>query len=142
LFRALLLAVWHDLSDGRTTEALEDRASSRRFCEFARTEVTPERTAFVRFRRELLRHDLDQILFDLVTAQLQRRVVQVKAGTLVDESVVGAAREDDAEASWAGHRSTRHPLEGLPELLEFYHLIQNLQRIPGLRQPRQTIRQR
>ena len=52
MLRALLLAVWHDLSDVRLAEALEDRASFRRFCGFARTEATPERTAFVRFRRD------------------------------------------------------------------------------------------
>ena len=32
LFRALLLAMWHDLSDVRLAEALDDRASFRRFC--------------------------------------------------------------------------------------------------------------
>ncbi len=111
LFRALLLAVWHDLSDVRLAEALEDRASFRRFCGFARTEATPERTAFVRFRRELLRHSLDQTLFDLITAQLRRRAVQVKTGTLVDASVVGLARRDDAEAGWAGH-SRRKAVHG------------------------------
>ncbi|MCY4430749.1 MAG: transposase, partial [Rhodospirillales bacterium] len=104
LFRALLLAVWHGLSDVRLAETPEDRASFRRFCGFARTEATPERTAFVRFRRELLRHGLDQILFDLISAQLRRRAVQVKTGTRVDASVVGAACRDDAEAGWAGHR--------------------------------------
>jgi len=32
LFKALLLAVWHDLSDVKLAEALDDRASFRRFC--------------------------------------------------------------------------------------------------------------
>ena len=50
LFRALLLATWHDLSDARLAEALDDRARFRRFCGFAAHEPTPERTAFVRFR--------------------------------------------------------------------------------------------
>ena len=45
MFRALLLATWHDLSDVTLAEALDDRASFRRFCGFARTEATPERTA-------------------------------------------------------------------------------------------------
>ncbi len=35
LFRALLLATWHDLSDVRLAEALDDRASFRRFCGFS-----------------------------------------------------------------------------------------------------------
>ena len=32
LLRALLLATWHDLSDVRLAESLDDRASFRRFC--------------------------------------------------------------------------------------------------------------
>lgn len=47
MFRGMLLAVWHDLSDVKLADALDDRASFRRFCGFARTEPTPERTAFV-----------------------------------------------------------------------------------------------
>lgn len=54
LFKALLLAVWYDLSDVKLAEALDDRASFRRFCGFARHEATPERTAFVRFRSTLV----------------------------------------------------------------------------------------
>ena len=111
LFRALLLAVWHDLSDVKLAEALEDRTSFRRFCGFARTEATPERTAFVRFRRELLRRGLDQVLFDLIVDQVRRRAVRVKTGTVVDASVVGSASRDDAEAGWAGH-SRRKAVHG------------------------------
>ena len=55
LLKALLLATWHDLSDVRLAEALDDRASFRRFCGFAAHKPTPERTAFVRFRAELVR---------------------------------------------------------------------------------------
>ena len=51
LFRALLLACGMTLSDVRLAESLDDRASFRRFCGFAAHEPTPERTAFVRFRR-------------------------------------------------------------------------------------------
>ena len=45
MFKALLLSVWYDLSDVKLAEALDDRASFRRFCGFSRNEVTPERTA-------------------------------------------------------------------------------------------------
>jgi IS5 family transposase len=53
----LLLAVWHDLSDVKLAEDLEDRASFRRFCGFPSSEPTPERSAFVRFRRAVITHD-------------------------------------------------------------------------------------
>ena len=41
LFKALLLGLWHDLSDVRLAEALDDRASFRRFCGFAASEPVP-----------------------------------------------------------------------------------------------------
>jgi IS5 family transposase len=107
MFRALLLAVWHDLSDVKLAEALDDRASFRRFCGFARSDLTPERTAFVRFRKELVRHDLDKALFEEITAQLKARAVTVKTGTLVDATVVGSSSEGDEEARWSGHRSRK-----------------------------------
>ena len=112
LFRALLLATWHDLSDVRLAEALDDRASFRRFCGFAAHEPTPERTAFVRFRAELVRRGLDRALFETVTRQLDQRGVVVRTGTLVDATLIPSAsiRHDD-EARWAGHR--RHkPVHG------------------------------
>jgi transposase, IS5 family len=72
LFKALLLAVWYDLSDVKLAEALDDRASFRRFCGFSTHEGTPERAAFVRFRKELLTQGLDKTLFDEVTRQSSR----------------------------------------------------------------------
>ncbi|MFG1250323.1 transposase [Xanthobacter flavus] len=83
LFKALLLAVWYDLSDVKLAEALDDRASFRRFCGFSGAEPTPERTAFVRFRKALTTRGLDEVLFDDVTAQLKANAVRVKTGTLV-----------------------------------------------------------
>ena len=40
MFKALLLAVWYDLSDVKLAEALDDRASFRRFCGFSRNKAT------------------------------------------------------------------------------------------------------
>ncbi|MER8656215.1 MULTISPECIES: transposase [unclassified Mesorhizobium] len=37
----------------KLAEALDDRGSFRRFCGFSAWEPTPERTAFVRFRKAL-----------------------------------------------------------------------------------------
>src|SRR5829696_8889592 len=112
LFRALLLATWHDLSDVRLAEALDDRASFRRFCGFAAHEPTPERTAFVRFRRELVRRGLDRVLFEAATRQLEAKGVMVRTGTLVDATLVPSAGiRADGEARWAGHRR-RKPVHG------------------------------
>ena len=107
LFRALLIAVWHDLSDVELAEALDDRASFRRFCDFAAHEPTPERTSFVRFRKALLSRGLDVALFEEVTGQLRAKAVRVKTGTLVDATVIASVSKGDGEAAWAGHRSRK-----------------------------------
>ena len=107
LFKALLLAVWYDLSDVKLAEALDDRASFRRFCGFSADEATPERTAFVRFRRHLIARGLDKTLFDAVTGQLRAKAITVKTGTLVDATVIASASHEDGEAAWSKHRRRR-----------------------------------
>jgi IS5 family transposase len=112
LFKALLLAAWYDLSDVKLAEAVADRASFRRFCGFSATEPTPERTAFVRFRAELVRRNLDRLLFETVTGQLKTKGVAVRTGTLVDATLIPSASiRHDHEARWAGHRR-RKPVHG------------------------------
>ena len=104
LFKALLLSIWYDLSDVKLAEALDDRSSFRRFCGFCRSERTPERTAFVRFRKALVAKGLDKLLFDEITAQLRAKSIKVKTGTLVDATIITSASEDDTEGHWVKHR--------------------------------------
>ena len=94
LFKAMLLAVWYDLSDVKLAEALDDRASFRRYCGFSTSEATPERTTFVRFRKALVTQALDKALFDEITAQLKAKAIRVKTGTLVDATVIASASEE------------------------------------------------
>jgi len=107
----LLLAIWQDVSDVRLAEALDDRASFRRFYGFSTHEPTPERAAFVRFRGELVRLGLDRALFAAVTRRLDRCCVVVRTGTLVDATLTWSASPKDDEARWAGHRR-RKPVHG------------------------------
>ena len=50
LFKFLLIAVWYDLSDVKLAEALDDRASFRRFCGFSLSDVAPLGQNAVRYR--------------------------------------------------------------------------------------------
>lgn len=104
LFKAMLLSVWYDLSDVKLAEALDDRASFRQFCGFSSSEPTPERTAFVRFRKALVEQRLDKALFDEITIQLKLKTVRVKAGTLVDATIIASASESDDDARWVGRK--------------------------------------
>jgi IS5 family transposase len=107
LFKAMLLAVWYDLSDVKLSEALDDRASFRRFCGFSAQEATPERTAFVRLRKVLAERGLDKALFDEVTRQLKAKAIRVKTGTLVDATIIASARKGDDEARWVKHKGRK-----------------------------------
>lgn len=104
MFRALLLSIWYDLFDVKLAKALDDRASFRRFCGFSANEATPERTAFVRFRKVLVAHQLDRALFEAVTKQLNSKAVTVKTGTLVDATIIASASEEDDDARWVKHK--------------------------------------
>ena len=104
LFKAMLISVWYDLSDVKLAEALDDRASFRRFCGFSASEPTPERTAFVRFRKALVAHGLDRSLFHEITGQLKAKAIKVKTGTLVDATIIASASEEDGDAHWVKHK--------------------------------------
>src|SRR5919198_2322301 len=109
--KAFLLATWYSLSDVALAEAVADRASFRRFCGFARDEATPERTAFVRFRRHLIARGLDRRLFAAIARDLEAKGAAVRKGTLIDATVIGSAAKGDGEAAWVKHR-TRAPVHG------------------------------
>jgi transposase, IS5 family len=85
--------------------------SSDVLCGFARDEETPERTAFVRFRRELVAHGLDRGLFAAIARDLESKGAVVRKGTLIDATVIGSASKGDEEATWVKHR-TRAPAHG------------------------------
>jgi IS5 family transposase len=113
LFKALLLGLWHDLSDVSLAEALDDRASFRRFCGFAGGEAVPERTAFVRFRKALVERKLEERLFRAVVRQLEARGLVVRTGTLVDATVIARTSKTDGEAAWCVYAGPqRTPVKG------------------------------
>jgi len=104
LFKALLLSIWYDLSDIRLAGTLDDRSSFRRFCGFLSSGSTPERTAFVCFCKALVERELDKVLFDTITAQLEAKAMRVKTGTLVDATLITAASEADDDTHWVKHK--------------------------------------
>lgn len=91
LFKGLLLQQWYGLSDPGLEEALLDRLSFRRFCGFSLDDATPDETTFVRFRAALAERGLAEPLFGEVNRQLEGLGLVVKAGTLIDASLVEAS---------------------------------------------------
>jgi len=109
MLRCVLLAKWFGLSDPQLEECLKDRLSFRRFVGLSLTDSTPDETTFVRFRARLREADLDRTLFEATTAELDRRGLLVKDGSLIDATIIeqsrGQKRDDgtstrDPEASF------------------------------------------
>jgi IS5 family transposase len=90
MFRALLLAQWYQLSDPGLEEALADRLSFRRFCGFGLDEGTPDETTLCRFRAALAERDLTGVLFAELSRQFDAKGLVLKAGTLIDATLVEA----------------------------------------------------
>lgn len=111
MFKGLLLSFWYDLSDVKLAESLDDRHSFRRFCGFSSSEKTPERTAFVRFRKALVSHGLESSLFSLITDQLRSQAIVVKTGTIVDATIIRSHSVSDDEGEWVKHRG-KSPVHG------------------------------
>ncbi|MFN7021681.1 MAG: IS5 family transposase [Phycisphaerales bacterium] len=122
MLKCVLLAKWFGLSDPQLEECLQDRLSFRRFVGLALADATPDETTFVRFRARLREANLDRVLFERTTAELDRRGLLVKDGSLIDATIIeqsrGRTRDDgtstrDPEASFtAKHGRTYHGYKG------------------------------
>jgi IS5 family transposase len=113
MVKALLLQQWYGLSDPRLEEALSDTLSFRRFVGLGLEDGTPDHSTISRFRSALRDHALDESLFGEVAAQLERRGLVLKHGTLMDATIVeaqagkpsykegpGAKNPADPDADW------------------------------------------
>jgi IS5 family transposase len=110
LFRALLLAQWYQLSDPGLEEALADRLLFRRFCGFGRDDATPDETTLCRFRATLAERGLAEALLAELNRQLDAKGLVLKAGTLIDATLVEAAVSPPPTRE--GEVSTRDPDAG------------------------------
>lgn len=117
LFKALLLQQWYDLSDTELEEALMDRISFRKFCDFSLSDRIPDHTTLCRFRNELAKRNMAEALFDEFNKQLEDLGLILKQGTLVDATVIesaasrpsgGQVSNVDPEAGWTKKNSEYH----------------------------------
>jgi IS5 family transposase len=109
MLRALLLAQWYGLSDPGLEEALSDRVSFRRFCGLALDETTPDETTLCRFRNALKDAGLGEALFTEVARQLEAAGFAIKAGTLIDASLVASAVRPPRDGSTPKGIESRSP---------------------------------
>jgi IS5 family transposase len=91
MLRIYFLQQWFDLSDPAAEDMLYDSESMRRF---ARIELgedrVPDETTILKFRHLLERHQLTAQMFATVNALLSERRLLLKAGTIVDATIIAA----------------------------------------------------
>jgi len=91
MLRIYFLQQWFNLSDPQAEDTIYDSESMRRF---ARVELgedqVPDETTILRFRHLLEQHQLTQAIFDKVRDLLEARRRLLRAGTLVDATIIAA----------------------------------------------------
>lgn len=102
LFKAVLLGAWYGLGDPELEAALSDRLSFRRFAGLALDEAVPDHSTLWRFRDELRRLEVGEPLFAEINRQLEKRGLVIKAGTLVDATLVPAAAAEPPKQKGGG----------------------------------------
>jgi IS5 family transposase len=91
LLRIYFLQHWYDLSDPAAEDALYDSESMRRFVGIDLGEdAIPDETTILHFRHLLEAHRLTEAMFDLVRRLLAGRRLLLKAGTVVDATIISA----------------------------------------------------
>jgi IS5 family transposase len=92
LLKMSVLQHCYDLSDPQCEEQVRDRLSWRRFVGLGLQDVVPDETVLVRFRQRLVEHGLQEQLLPLINRQLAAQGLILQRVTLVDATLVQAAR--------------------------------------------------
>lgn len=90
MLRIHFLQQWYALSDPAMEEALYDTPVMRRFARLGGLDDIPDETTILNFRRLLETHDLARELFERVNAHLARKGQSLRAGTIVDATIIAA----------------------------------------------------
>jgi IS5 family transposase len=91
MLRIYFLQQWFNLSDPAAEDALYDSETMRRFVGVELGEdAFPDETTILKFRHLLERHQLTEALFAAVHELLTARGIALKAGTIVDATMIQA----------------------------------------------------
>jgi transposase, IS5 family len=91
MLRIYFVQQWFNLSDPQAEDALYDSESIRRFVRVELGEdVVPDETTILRFRHLLEKHALPEKIFNLVKELLSAKRLLLKAGTIVDATIIAA----------------------------------------------------
>ena len=91
MLRMYCLQQWYGLADEALEDALYDSQALRDFVgiDLSRESV-PDATTLLKFRRLLQDNDLTRALFDEINAHLSEQGLLMRAGTIVDATIIAA----------------------------------------------------
>jgi IS5 family transposase len=91
MLRMYCLQQWYGLADEALEDALYDSQALRDFAGIDLShESVPDATTLLKFRRLLQANDLTRALFDQINAHLAEQGLLMRAGTIVDATIIAA----------------------------------------------------
>ena len=98
MLRIHFMQQWFTLSDPAMEEALHDIALFREFAGLSWDSRIPDESTILRFRHLLEKHKLTEQIFAVVSDLLRDKGLLLKAGTVVDATLISAASSTKNEA--------------------------------------------
>ena len=100
LFRSLLLGIWYKMSDVQLSESLYRDLLFRKFCRFELSMGTPDDTTLGRFRNQLVKHDLWELLLGEINRQLEVQNIIMSEGriNIIDATPVEAVQSGSGKS--------------------------------------------
>lgn len=124
MFRALLMQIWHNLSDVQAEKMLARDLLFRRFCRLSLMDPIPDHSTISRFRNKITALDLYDKLLAQINEQLTKKGAIIKEGeiSILDATVIeahqcrkkrGSSKKNptentqDGEAGWSVKTGTK-----------------------------------
>ena len=110
MLRVHFLQQWYALSDPAMEEALYEIPTLRRFAQLGGRDAIPDETTILNFRRLLEAQGLAKKIFERVKAHLARKGQSLRAGTIVDATIIAApssTKNQDGERDPEMHQTKK-----------------------------------
>jgi IS5 family transposase len=110
MLRIHFLQQWYAMSDPGMEEALYEIPTLRRFAQLSGLDRIPDETTILNFRRLLETHGLAEKIFERVNAHLARKGRSLRAGTIVDATIIAApssTKNQDGERDPEMHQTKK-----------------------------------
>jgi len=109
LLKCLFLQYLYGLSDPQLEDALIDRLSFQRFLGISFEEEIPDFTTIWRFRERLNKAKILDKIFDRIIEMLEERNLILRKGTIVDASIIRAARRPTKKEGAGNQKKQESP---------------------------------